>query len=87
MKVQSDSIKVNFFDNGTVDGDSISVFVNGELRSSHVKLATNAYTISLYFVKGVDEIEVAMFAENLGSIPPNTALMQIVDGNKVHQDI
>lgn len=85
LKVQSDSIKVNFFDNGTVDGDSISVFVNGELRSSHVKLATQAYTISLYFVKGVDEIEVAMFAENLGSIPPNTALMQIVDGNKVHQ--
>ena len=30
INVQSDSIKINFLDNSVVDGDSISVFVNGE---------------------------------------------------------
>lgn len=85
VRVQSDSIKINFFDNGTVDGDSISVFINGELHASNVHLTTMVYSFYVHFEKGMDEIEVAMFAENLGTYPPNTALMQIVDGSKVHQ--
>ncbi|MBC7826179.1 MAG: hypothetical protein H7122_00425 [Chitinophagaceae bacterium] len=83
--VQSGSIKINFVDNGTVDGDSISVFINGRLEAAHVRLTTTAFTMNVQFESGIDEIEVAMFAENLGSLPPNTALMQIVDGKKVHQ--
>jgi hypothetical protein len=83
--VQSDSIKINFFDNGTVDGDSISVFINGKLEVAHVLLSTSMFSINVQFEKDNDEIEVAMFAENLGSLPPNTALMQIVDGKKIHQ--
>jgi hypothetical protein len=85
INVQSDTIKVNFVDNGTVDGDSISVFVNGKLAASHVRLSTAVFTLNVQFENGVDEIEVAMFAENLGAIPPNTALMQIIDGRKVHK--
>ena len=85
IKVQSDSIKINFFDNGTIDGDSISVFINGRLEASNVRLTTVVYSIKVGFEKGKDEIEVGMFAENLGTIPPNTALMQIVDGSKIHQ--
>jgi hypothetical protein len=85
INVQSDTIKVSFVDNGTVDGDSISVFVNDKLAASHVRLSTVLFTLNVQFDKGVDEIEVAMFAENLGAIPPNTALMQIVDGRRMHK--
>ena len=85
INVQSDSITINFFDNGTVDGDSISIFINGQLEAAHVRLTTSVYTMNVQFEDGTDEIEVAMFAENLGSLPPNTALMQIVDGSKIHQ--
>jgi hypothetical protein len=85
INVQSDSIRINFFDNGTVDGDSISVFINGRLEVAHVLLTTTVFSIDVQFEAGKDEIEVAMFAENLGTFPPNTALMQIVDGKKVHQ--
>jgi hypothetical protein len=85
INVQSDTIKVNFVDNGTVDGDSISVFVNGKLAASHVRLTTTAFTMNVHFENGMEEIEVAMFAENLGTLPPNTALMQITDGRKIHK--
>lgn len=85
INVQSDSIQINFFDNGIVDGDSISVFINGHLKVAHVRLTTVVFTMNVQFEKGMDEIEVAMFAENLGSLPPNTALMQIVDGSKIHE--
>jgi|GEM_PF-4059827 len=85
INVQSDSIRINFVDNGTVDGDSISVFINGNLAAAHVRLTASVFTMSVKFENGTDEIEVAMFAENLGSLPPNTALMQILDGKKIHQ--
>jgi hypothetical protein len=41
--------------------------------------------MNVKFEPGVNEIEVAMFAENLGTLPPNTALMQIVDGDTIHR--
>jgi hypothetical protein len=85
INVQSDSIKINFFDNATVDGDSISVFINGQLEVSHVRLRATPFSINVRFENGKNEIEIAMFAENLGTIPPNTALMQVVEGNKFHQ--
>lgn len=84
ISVTSDSIKVHFFDNGVIDGDSISIFINGKLEVAHVRLTSRKYTLNLKF-EGSDEIDVAMFAENLGTIPPNTAMMQIVDGMKVNQ--
>jgi len=85
ISVQSDSIKINFLDNSVVDGDSISVFINGQLQVAHVRLTAKPFTMTVYFEKGVNEIEVSMFAENLGTLPPNTALMQIIDGDKIHR--
>jgi hypothetical protein len=85
ISVQSDSIKINFLDNSVVDGDSISVFINGQIEASHVRLTAKAFSMNVKFEDGVNEIEVAMFAENLGSLPPNTALMQIIDGDKIHR--
>lgn len=85
INVQSDSIKINFLDNSVVDGDSISVFINGQLQVAHVRLTARPFTMTVYFEQGMNEIEVSMFAENLGTLPPNTALMQIIDGDKVHR--
>ena len=79
--VSSDSLRISFYDNGDIDGDSISVFVNGApiLVSKELDIrGTNMY-IKLDTTKDVNEI--TMFAENLGSIPPNTALMIVYDGD------
>jgi hypothetical protein len=84
IEVDSDSLQVDFYDNGEIDGDSISVFYNKELVAFHQKLSTRSihFDIVLDSTKSINEL--SMFAENLGSIPPNTALMVIDDGKKRH---
>ena len=83
--VESDSIKVDFYDNGEVDGDSISVFFNDKLIAFNRVLSTRSvhFDIPLDTTKEMNEI--TMFADNLGSIPPNTALMIVNDGKKRYE--
>ena len=80
IDVESDSLKVDFYDNGEIDGDSISVFYNDQLLAFNRRLSTRA----VHFDLGLDSTKefntLAMFADNLGSISPNTALMMITDG-------
>jgi hypothetical protein len=83
--VDSDSIQVDFYDNGEVDGDSISVFYNKNLIAFNRILSAR----SIHFTVGLDTTketnEITMLADNLGSIPPNTALMLIYDGKKRYE--
>lgn len=82
ITVDSDTLMVDFYDSGEVDGDSISVFFNKNLLAFHQVLSTRSvhFDLALDTTKEVNEL--SMFADNLGSIPPNTALMQVYDGNK-----
>jgi len=80
IEVSSDQLLLKFYDNATVDGDSISVFINGRIMLTHKRLADTAFTFQFTLNKNLPVNEVAMFAENLGSIPPNTALMMVSDG-------
>lgn len=83
--VDSDSLSVDFYDNGEVDGDSISIFYNNKLIAFSRILSTKA----VHFYVGLDTTrqvnEISMFADNLGSIPPNTALMVVTDGKKRYE--
>jgi hypothetical protein len=85
ITVESDSIQVDFYDNGEVDGDSISIFYNKNLIAFNRILSAR----SIHFKVGLDQSketnEITMFADNLGSIPPNTALMLVYDGKKRYE--
>lgn len=85
ISVNSDSLKVDFYDNGDVDGDSISIFYNNKLIAFNRMLSTKAvhFDVRLDSTKEINEI--TMFADNLGSIPPNTALMIVTDGKKRYE--
>ena len=85
IEVSSDSLKVDFYDNGEVDGDSISVFYNSQLIAFHQKLGTRSIHFNITLNPKSEVNELSMFADNLGSIPPNTALMIIDDGKKRHE--
>lgn len=82
IEVESDSLRVSLYDNGEIDGDIISLFYNQQLILNSQKLTHKSIRINLVLdsLKTVNEI--SMFAENLGLIPPNTALMVIEDGKK-----
>jgi hypothetical protein len=85
ITVTSDSLKVDFYDNGEIDGDSISIFYNNQLIAFNRILSTKSvhFDIGLDTTKEVNEI--SMFADNLGAIPPNTALMVVSDGKKRYE--
>jgi hypothetical protein len=76
--VVSDSLVLSFYDNGVVDGDLISVYINGEAIISNVKLLEAATKKTVYLP--ADTAELLLVAENLGSIPPNTGLLVVQDG-------
>ncbi len=85
IEVESDSLSVDFYDNGEVDGDSISIFYNNQLVAFNRILSTRAIHFKLALDSTREVNEVTMFADNLGSIPPNTALMMIEDGRNRHE--
>lgn len=80
IEVSTDSLQVDFYDNGEVDGDSISVFFNDQLLGSNLRLSTKSIHLNIKLDSTREINELAMFANNLGSIPPNTALMLVSDG-------
>jgi hypothetical protein len=75
-------IEISFFDNGEIDGDTISVYNNNRLIASKKGLTAKAVTIRIELSENEPMQDVVMVAENLGSIPPNTALMIVKAGNQ-----
>lgn len=85
---RSDSVKVELYDNGVFDNDSVSVIYNKELVVYKRMLLTNK-PISFYVKLNSDQAknEMIFFAENLGLTPPNSALMIITDGDNKRTEI
>jgi len=82
VEIESDSVRVSFYDNGDIDGDSITVFINKVPVLTHQPLSERALNMYLAMDSVHLNTEISMFAENLGKYPPNTALMIITDGSK-----
>jgi hypothetical protein len=84
--VEHDSLTVTLYDNGEVDGDSVTLIYNDNVLATHLRLSTQPKTFRIKIAPGADaRNELIMYAENLGSIPPNTALMVIYDGDKRYE--
>ncbi|RYY39790.1 MAG: hypothetical protein EOO08_08955 [Chitinophagaceae bacterium] len=79
VTVASDSIQIALYDNGLVDGDSVSVVLNGEPLLRNVKLSEQAVRHTIKLPAGND-YELVLMAENLGTLPPNTGLLVVTDG-------
>jgi len=82
--VYEDSVTLSMYDNGEIDGDTVSVFVNDMQVVEKVGLTAQAYKITIPISRSqLNKIE--LFAENLGRIPPNTGLLVIYSGDKRYQ--
>ncbi len=85
IEVENETFKVDFYDNGDIDGDTISVFFNGKLVEARKRLSDKALSLNLVVDPNIIVNELIMYAENLGSIPPNTAVMIVTDGGKRYE--
>ncbi|MCX6211503.1 MAG: hypothetical protein NT104_02940 [Bacteroidetes bacterium] len=82
IDVSSSHISFDMYDNGTIDNDSIMVFDNKVQILNNQRLSYKAIHFELDFSKETQEHEIIIVAQNLGSVPPNTALMVLKDGTK-----
>jgi hypothetical protein len=85
IPVSGDSVELHFYDNAQVDGDSISLFLNGKLIFEHIRLTDKAYSIKLAVTELKSSNELVMVAENEGFIPPNTSYMVANVGDKRYE--
>ena len=85
IEVDQPDLIVELYDNGSVDGDTVSLFFNNRLMVSHRRLSTTPITLELSLDRGRKDNELVMFAESLGEIPPNTALMVVKARDKRYE--
>ena len=79
---ESDSLTLVLYDNGIVDGDTVSVVLNDEVIIPKLGLTEQAYRKVIKIPPGMgDSLQLVIYAENLGSIPPNSGLLIIEDGS------
>jgi hypothetical protein len=81
----SNEVEISLYDNGEIDGDTVSIYKDGTLLLLNKRLSNKPITYTLSIDERHPEHTLVMVAENLGRIPPNTSLMIIQDGDKRHQ--
>jgi len=82
---KSDSLQLALYDNGEIDGDTVSVLLNGEIILAKQGLKASAIKKTIYIEPGNNEFTLVLYAENLGKFPPNTGLLMIYDGDDRYQ--
>jgi hypothetical protein len=82
---RADSIVITISDNEIVDGDTITIFHNNEILVSRLFVSARPYKIVIPMTTGLPTHEFVLVANNLGNIPPNTALVTIEAGKERYQ--
>lgn len=85
ITTSEENIQINIFDNGTIDNDTISLYHNNSLMISNAKLDIRPLTLKIRCSRTDNRHELVMVAENLGEIPPNSAMMVITAGKERYE--
>jgi hypothetical protein len=79
--INADSAEIRLMDNGIVDGDTITIYYNGQLIVEKLGLKEKPFIIKIPVFKGYPN-RLVVYAESLGAFPPNTALLHVLFGKK-----
>lgn len=85
LYVPQGQLKIDLYDNGEIDDDSITVYHNGVPVIEHGRLSSKAISVTVDIDADHPTHELVMVANNLGRIPPNTALMVITAPGKRYE--
>lgn len=80
--VEEEDVIVKLYDNGEIDDDTISVYMDKKLVLSAKRLTASPLIVKIKMDEDNSEHELVMVAENLGRIPPNTSLMIVESGEQ-----
>ena len=85
IEVDVKTINLKVYDNAIMDGDTVSILYNGKMLLTHQLLSEKGIELNIELDEKQTRHEITLFAENLGSIPPNTALIVITAGKKRYE--
>jgi hypothetical protein len=85
IETEAGEIKLDLYDNGEIDGDTVSIYHNNTLLVAHAKLSQKPISVRIAVDAANPHHELIMVAENLGSIPPNTSLMIVTTTTKRYE--
>jgi hypothetical protein len=85
IETEAGDIKIELYDNGEIDGDTVSIYHNNALIRSRARLSAKAISFTISVDADQPHHELIMVADNLGSIPPNTSVMIITAGTNRYQ--
>lgn len=78
LEVKNKTVRIRVWDNGTVDGDVLSLFLNGEQILKNYRVTRQKHETIVKLDKPTNFI--ILHAINLGSISPNTVAVSVDDG-------
>lgn len=83
--VDQQDVQIDYYDNGQIDNDTITVYHNNQVLINRGRLNTRPLTLTVHLDEQNPKYELITVAENLGDTPPNTALMVITAGRKRYE--
>jgi len=84
FRFKEDSVMIKIYDNGVIDGDVISLIINGEVVFDKIKLTATPLTYALK-ASSASQFQIEFYADTLGEIPPNTGLITISSASKISE--
>lgn len=84
FRFKEDSVMIKVFDNGVIDGDVITLIVNGTIVFDKIKLTVSPLEYALKSTT-TNQFQIEFYAETLGEIPPNTGLITISSASKTSE--
>ncbi len=84
LDLHTDNLELRIFDNGIIDDDTIAIFINNEKIRSFYRLKSESLSLDYLAENLPDTIDIVMVAQNMGFIPPNTAVMEMVMNDKIY---
>ncbi|HVW62815.1 MAG TPA: hypothetical protein VHC48_22340, partial [Puia sp.] len=85
ITVNTREVTLNIYDDGSIDHDTVSVYLDKKQIISHAMLTDRPLVVTLHLDESDDYHELVMVAENEGEIPPNTSLMIVRAGEKEYE--
>jgi hypothetical protein len=87
IEIDEKQVQIDYYDNGEIDNDTITVYHNNELAINHGRLSNTPITLKIQLDEQNPLHELITVAENLGDIPPNTALMVITTPGRKRYEV
>lgn len=87
LELENNTVRIEIYDNGEIDGDMVSLYLNNKLVLPNVSLTHRAIRLTVALDPSLPFNELSMFAENLGTKPPNTAALILYDGTTRYETL